>query len=180
MKFDFSSYPISNGAYSERPMSFLDSDRSMALSAIVELALIETGDRSARQRWQKAQLRNLLTYVMQRSNFWRGRLGTRRADSKLSSLPILTRMDVRQQVAQEGSLLRQTDAFQGTPHSTSGTSGLPVQFFVSQMNVQYNNMRYLAQSFIDGKDLSINKTRINPSPRNRGPRSVKLELLPPR
>jgi phenylacetate-coenzyme A ligase PaaK-like adenylate-forming protein len=45
-------------------------------------------------------------------------------------------------------------------NATSGSSGVAVQFHVSQKNVRYNNVRDLAQCFIDGKDLSVNRTRI--------------------
>jgi phenylacetate-CoA ligase len=160
MNLDFSSYPIGAGAYSEKPMSFMDTGPSAMLGAVRELAMIETGNRAARERWQKTQLHNLLTHATQRSSFWRSRLGSRRPDSKLNALPILTRADVRQQVTQEGSLLRPTDALKPVPHGTSGSSGVPVHFFVSQMNVQYNTVRYLAQNFIEGRDLSVNKTQM--------------------
>jgi phenylacetate-CoA ligase len=160
MKFDFSKYPTSNQGYSERPMSFLGADPSSLLGSIFELAVIETGNRIGCERWQKAQLRNLFTHATQRSSFWRNRLVTKRPESKLSALPILTRTDVKQQVAQEGSLLRPTDGLQTFMHATSGSSGVPVKFYVSQMNVQYNQVRSLAQNFIDGKDLSLNKTQI--------------------
>jgi phenylacetate-CoA ligase len=160
MKFDFSSYPLKKAAYSERPMSFLEAGPSAVLGAIFSLAFIETGNRTAREQWQKAQLRNLLKHATQRSGFWRSRLGPKPSDGKLDTLPILTRADVKAQVLNEGSLLGATDGLRTAMHSTSGSSGMPVQFFVSQMNVQYNGARYLAQNFIDGKDLSLNKTRI--------------------
>jgi phenylacetate-CoA ligase len=159
MKVDFSKYPISSRGYSERPMAFLDIGPSKVFGGIFELALIETGSRTARAQWQKTQLRNLLAHATQRSSFWRNRVGAKRSDSKLSALPILTRTDVKQQVEQEGSLLRPTDGLQTSVHATSGSSGIPVQFHLSQMNVQYNNVRYLAQEFMDGKDLSMNRTR---------------------
>jgi len=160
MKVDFSKYPISSRGYSERPMAFLDIGPSKVFGGIFELILIETGSRTARAQWQKTQLRNLLTHATQRSSFWRNRVGAKRSDSKLSALPILTRADVKQQVAQEGSLLRPTDGLQTFMHGTSGSSGVPVQFHVSQMNSQYNLVRQLAQYFMDGNDLSVNRTRI--------------------
>jgi phenylacetate-CoA ligase len=141
-------------------MAFLDIGPSKVFGGIFELALIETGSRTARAQWQKTQLRNLLAHATQRSSFWRSRVAAKRSDSKLSALPILTRTDVKQQVAQEGSLLRPTDGLQTFMNVTSGSSGVAVQFHVSQMNVRYNNVRHLAQYFIDGKDLSVNRTRI--------------------
>jgi phenylacetate-CoA ligase len=160
MKFDFSKYQISDRGYSDKPMSFVNSGPSGILTGIVELALIETGTRTATARWQKAQLKNLLTHTTQRSAFWRAHLGSRRLDAKLGTLPVLTRSDVKQQVEQERSLLRPADGLQTALHTTSGSSGVPTQFYVSQMNTQYNHMRYLAQDFIEGNDLALNRTHI--------------------
>jgi phenylacetate-CoA ligase len=160
MKLDFSSYQINRDAYSARPMSFLDAEPSTVLTVIAQIALIETGDRAARERWQKTQLRNLLGFAIQRSTFWRQRIGSKGSDTKLSALPVLTRNDIKQQVAQEGALLRQSDGISTTAHTTSGSSATPVKFHASQMNAQYNEIRSLAQSFIEGKDLSTNMTRL--------------------
>jgi phenylacetate-coenzyme A ligase PaaK-like adenylate-forming protein len=160
MKFDFSNYPIAGRGYAERPMAFLDIVPGKILGGIVELALIETGNRAARERWQKTQLRNLLTHASQRSSFWRNRLGPRPADSRLDAVAILTRTELRRQVETEGSLLRPSDGLETSTHATSGSSGTPVEFHISQMNGRYNDVRYLAQEFMDGKDLSVNRTSV--------------------
>ncbi len=159
MKFDFSKYPISSQGYSKRPMAFLDIVPGKILGGIAELALIETGDRAAREQWQQVQLRNLLAHAAQRSAFWRNRLGSKLSDAKLGALPILTRTDLKRQVEEEGSLLRPTDGLETSTHGTSGSSGTPVEFYVTLMNVRYNSVRYLAQEFMDGRDLSVNRTR---------------------
>ena len=110
MKFDFSKFPINGEAYSKRSMAFLDLVPGKILGGLVELALIETGSPAARERWQMAQLRNLLAHAAQRSAFWRNRLGPKPSEAKLAALPILTRTELRQQVDEEGSLLRQAMA----------------------------------------------------------------------
>src|SRR6516165_7124508 len=104
MKFDFSKFPINGEAYSNRPMAFLDLVPGKILGGVVELALIETGSPAARERWQMAQLRNLLAHATQRSAFWRNRLGPKPSEAKRAALPILTRTELRQQVEEEGSL----------------------------------------------------------------------------
>ncbi len=112
--------------------------------ALTEIALIETGSRSAREHWQQVQLRNLVSHATQRSAFWRSRIGGRKAsDIDLASLPILTRQDLRTQVAAEGPLLQPADGLSTKPHATSGSSGVPVQFFVSDVNGNYNVIRNL-------------------------------------
>jgi phenylacetate-CoA ligase len=100
-----------------------------------------------------------LAHASKRSAFWRNRLGPKPADSKLAALAILTRTELRQQVETEGSLLRPGDGLEISMHGTSGSSGTPVEFHISQMNGRYNDVRYLAQEFMDGKDLSVNRTR---------------------
>jgi len=164
MKLDFSSYPVRNRAFSEQAMTILDHEPKAALSAIVEMALIETGNPTAREYWQQAQLRNLLKHVSQRSAFWRKRIGERKtSDIELASLPILTRLDVRDQVAAEGALLRAADGIPIKTHATSGSTGTPVQFYVSSINAQYTSVRSNAQFFMEGLDISFNRTRIKPA-----------------
>ena len=84
MIFDFSGYRLRNKAYSEKPMTMLDLEPKAMLSAITEIALIETGSRSAREHWQQIQLRNLVSHATQRSAFWRSRIGDRRARISIS------------------------------------------------------------------------------------------------
>ena len=134
-------------------MTILDPEPRAMLSAITEIALIETGNRSAREHWQQIQLRNLVNNATQRSAFWRARIGSRkRPDIDLAALPILTRQDLRTQVASEGPLLRAADGFSTKPHATSGSSGVPVHFFISDFNTDYNLIRSLAQYFLEGRD----------------------------
>ena len=161
MNFDFTVYPLQNGAYSGRSMTILDRDPKAMLSAITEVALIETGNRSAREHWQRVQLCNLVKHAIQRSGFWRSRIGNRNlSDIDLASLPILTRQDLRQQVALEGPLLRPADGISTDDHATSGSSGIPVRFFISDFNGRYNVIRSIAQYFMEGRDLSLNHTRV--------------------
>lgn len=184
MKFDFSKLPLADRGYCERPMQFLDTAASSAFSAILELTLIETGRRAAWERWQKTQLRNLLTHATQRSPFWRDRLQKKTPDSKLSTLPILTRADVQQQVRLEGSLLRSSDGLESMEHSTSGSTGMPVRFFASGMNTRYNSARTLIYFFSEGKDLSLNYTAIRTAHRENfkgaadSPRGFVVECKP--
>jgi phenylacetate-CoA ligase len=47
-------------------------------------------------------------------------------------------------------------------HSTSGSSGTPVNFFISHMNSDYSQARSLAQYLMEGRDLSLNRVRVRP------------------
>jgi phenylacetate-CoA ligase len=163
MKIDFSQLPLSSAAFSEKPMQFLDPEPKRFLSSVIDLIAIETGRRRARENWQKAQLKNLLKHAHERSPFWRKRLGTKRtSDLELSDLPILTRSDVIRQVKDEGPLLCKEDGLVVSPHSTSGSSGTPVKFFISEMNGYYFQVRSTAQYLMEGRDLSLNRTRFRP------------------
>jgi phenylacetate-CoA ligase len=164
MTFDFSQAPVKNRAFSEKAMTFIDQEPKNFLAAIIDLIAIETGNRTAREYWQKKQLQNLLQHAAQRSEFWRRRIGARKiAGIHLSDLPMLTRSELAKQVETEGSLLPPGGNIPSKKHATSGSSGTPVQFFVSDMNGQYNNVRTMAQYFMEGRDLTLNRTRFKAS-----------------
>jgi len=164
MRLDFSRLPLTNRAFSERPMTFCDPQSISVLSAVIELIAIETGDRKARERWQTAQFRNLLKHAAAKSAFWRKRIGAQHVNKlDLSSLPVLTRILLREQVTNEGSLIP-ANPIDIHKHATSGSTGMPVEFFISQMNAQYNQVRSTAQYFLEGRDLSLNRVRLRPKP----------------
>ena len=168
MRFDFSDVPLRRRAFSEKPMSFIDPALNNLLSAVIDLVAIETGDRHSRDHWQRKQFENLLQHAASRSSFWRKRIETKNTnDISLSSLPILIRSDLTRQFETEGSLLPYSGTIRTTKHATSGSSGAPAQFYVSEMNGHYNNVRSLTQFFIEGRDLTLNKTVFKPSPRIR-------------
>jgi phenylacetate-coenzyme A ligase PaaK-like adenylate-forming protein len=165
MRFDFSTLPLRNRAFSEKPMTFIDQGPKNLLAAIIDVVAIETGNRAAREHWQQKQLQNLLQHAVQRSAFWRQRIGSRKINGiKLSDLPVLTRADASKQVKAEASLLAAGGTIPTQKHSTSGSTGTPVEFFVSEMNEQYANVRSLAQYFMEGRDLSLNRTRLKGVP----------------
>lgn len=164
MQLDFSQVPLRNKAFSEKPMTFIDQAPKNFLAAIIDLVAIETGNRTAREHWQQKQLQNLLQHAAQRSAFWRERIGTKKINEiNLADLPILTRFDVVKQVETEGSLLAHSGTIPIKKHATSGSSGTPVHFFVSEMNSHYNTVRSTAQYFMEGRDLTLNRTRFKPS-----------------
>jgi phenylacetate-coenzyme A ligase PaaK-like adenylate-forming protein len=167
VRLDFSEAPLTNRAFSEKPMSFIDEAPKNTLATISELVAIETGNRTARDHWQHKQLQNLLQHAAQRSPFWRERIGTKRIkDISLSDLPVLTRRDVVKQVETEGTLLP-SGTIPTAKHATSGSTGTPVQFFISEINGRYNEIRTLAQYFMEGRDLTLNRTVFKPSLPNR-------------
>lgn len=160
MRLDFSSLPLKNRAFSDKPMNFIDKVPKEYLSAVIDLAAIETGNRAAREHWQQNQLQNLLAYAAQRSPIWRARIGARRIRGiRLGDLPVQTREDLIAQVEKEGSLARPNETAQLAEHSTSGSTGVPVRFFLTQRNSNYNIVRSITQFFLEGRDFALNRTR---------------------
>ena len=160
MRFDFTSFPFNARAFSDKPMAFGQSEVARFFAAILDLAAVETGPRPARQAWQAAQLRNLLRHATSRSPFWRRRVASGPGAS-LAALPILRRAEVCAQVDSEGALLAAGDRIAVKSHSTSGSSGAPARFFVSAMNGNYNVIRSIAQYFIEGRDLTLNRAVVH-------------------
>jgi phenylacetate-CoA ligase len=163
MRFDFSSLPLRNRAFSQKAMTFIDQEAKTFLSAILDLAAIETGNRIAREFWQQRQLQNLLTHAAERSPIWRRRIGaTKISGIRLTDLPVQTRADVIEQVAKEGALVPLVGPGAAIKHSTSGSSGTPVEFFVTEKSLLINHIRSICQYFLDNVDLSLNLTRVRP------------------
>ncbi len=160
MRLDFSSLPLKNRAFSDKPFTFIDEASKSFLSVILNLAAIETGDRRPRECWQQKQLENLLIHSANRSPTWKKRIGARIVSGiRLGDLPVQSRAEVISQVESEGALMLPKDQMLTKKHSTSGSSGVPVHFFMTTHNSNYNSARSIAQYFMEGRDLSLNRTR---------------------
>ena len=163
MKLDLSQFKLNNRAFSEAPMSFLGPEPQQFLTNVIDVIAVETGNPTATEAWQKSQIRNLLRHAQAQSPFWRKRIGTKALNSiRLTDLPIMTRDDLRSQFASEGSLVKSGAALKATKHSTSGSSGKPVEFYISNFNTHYNSVRSAAQYFMEQRDLTLNRTRLIP------------------
>jgi phenylacetate-CoA ligase len=160
---DLTSKPLTPHAYSEQQYAFLEPGAQKDLSNIVSINLIENGDRVARENWQNRQLTNLLRHAHTRSKFWRRRMPSRMINYGIMKyLPILSRRDIAAQVELEGSLLVEGGDTSQSTYSSTGSTGAPVKVHISGENGYYNNLRSLAQYFIDGLALDENLVRIGP------------------
>lgn len=154
--------PLKTSALSSQPFSFLDQRQHDDLAAIMEIELVENADRVARENWQSRQLGNLLRHARSRSSFWEKRIKPHQVTRDyLSSLPMLGRADVMEQVRTEGSLLGTTKTSKTYP--TSGSTGIAVQVHVTSQNARYNQMRSLAPYIIEGRKLNEPRTWITPA-----------------
>ncbi|MCP8940103.1 hypothetical protein NK718_16370 [Alsobacter sp. SYSU M60028] len=162
---DFSRFPLRPNAFSERPLNIVKPEDKAAFALLMELVLLETGSRAAREAWQKAQLANVLGHAQKRSRFWAARIGPGKASAvKLRKLPEQTRAEVLAQVKGEGPLLTRADGVATKAHFTSGSSGQPVTFHVSEANAIYNEIRSFAQYLMEDRDLRANWVRLKPAP----------------
>ncbi len=163
MKFSFKDRPQNISGYGEQPFAFLEPDAHQTIGHIASIDLIENGDGAARVRWQRKQLGNLFNHAYVRSEFWRQRIpaGVAPQDA-LQRLPILSRKDIAMQVQQEGSLFHDKKQRKLPTYETTGSTGTPLKVFVCEQNGYYNEVRGLAQFFIDNLSLDANRVEIKP------------------
>lgn len=139
-------------ALSDRPHEILKGGERRILSALMETILLEAADRDVREKWQASQVANIVRHAHARSAFWRSRLTPLPVTpNDFARLPALTRQDLIRQVETEGSLIQPHDGLKVHRHRTSGSSGTPVQFFVTDANENYNIVRTQMQSVLTGQ-----------------------------
>lgn len=159
----FSSQSFRSDGFSKNPFRFLEPPVASELAFITQVALVENGAPSARERWQRDQLANLLSHARAKSAFWRARISDARKDlDSLASIPVLTRSELRTQCESEGSLVHSPGGAQPMSYATTGSTGQPVKVFVTAENAFYNGCRSLAQYFINDVSLNANRVKIGP------------------
>lgn len=162
MDFNYLNNNMKKTAYSKRPLSILDPAERDAFAFVMEITLLETGARSSWEQWQHQQLFALISHAKKRSNFWKRRVGDKIPNLKsLKTLPILTRKDVIKQVSLEGALLTKADKIGVSKNSSSGSSGTPVEFYVTTVNGRYNAVRGIAQDFMEQRNLRENRVKVS-------------------
>ena len=162
MPIDYIDRPLIRSAYSTNRFTFLDAEVSSVMANILAVDLIENGDRSELEHWQRNQLTNLLRHAHARSGFWRARMPDRLINASIfERLPVLDRDQLASQVKAEGCLIANqlNSAFQ--TNRTSGSTGKPMEIYSSSENAYYNGLRTLAQYFINGLSFDKNRTRIS-------------------
>ena len=161
MALDLSRLPLTAAALSSQPMTLCEPGLISALAPLIDMIALEGAPRERRAAWQARQLANLLGHAGLRSAFWRARIAGRSpAALPLSGLPVLTRAELRAQVETEGALFRPADRTPVRRHATSGSSGAPVSFFLTELNARFTQLRSLAQYLIEDRDLTLNKTQV--------------------
>lgn len=123
---------------------------------IADVGLILTLERAPPAVWQAFQtksLQRLLAFVVQASPAWRDRLRRNGPVSRQTQLPILERAEFRRLVESHGALPLPAAHGDALPHSTSGSTGMPVRFFVSQHSLRVVRNHFHADHPRHGRDL---------------------------
>ena len=162
-------------AFSEKPFTFLDPQAHDNLAAIIEINLIENGNRASRENWRLKQLNNLFEFATKESKFWNTRIPAHLASfNDLKNIPILSRGEVNSQVSSEGSLMKKFISSDSQIYSSSGSTGTAVKVYSCPQNGRYNEIRSMAQYFFEERYLNDNRTFIKPADGNQHLRSENI------
>jgi len=156
---DLSTQKLQTKAFSTAPVTIADPATFGPLAKILEIDLLEHGDPAAGNAWVRQQVFNLLTHARVHSKFWAKRLD-RKAPHDLTRAPVLSRRDLVEQVAAEGCLPLGGAHGGAQEHTTSGSTGIVTRFFISDMNVAYNQLRGLAQYLFESQCLALNFVKL--------------------
>jgi phenylacetate-CoA ligase len=150
---NFSKHPVDPPAFSRDRFSILTPEAKSRFGLMMEIILLETSPRAAREAWQAEQLENLVRHAIDRSAYWSEAFkGVKRKTGRLGGLPAFTRDELNRQVRSEGALLSARDGVETVLHSTSGSTGHAARFHVLEPNAVYTSVRNEAQLLIYGTD----------------------------
>jgi phenylacetate-CoA ligase len=156
-------FHIKTNAFSNQPFSFVSGEAHADLATLLEIDLLENGSLPALHTWQNTQVLNLLKFAYTRSHFWKNRLPPSLSSaSPLEGIAPLTRYQLNDQVSSEGCLFQQGNHRVKT-YASSGSTGIPVKVHAAPQNGRYNELRSLAQYFIEQRSLHENRTFIKPA-----------------
>ena len=125
---------------------------------------LERGPRALQHDFQRRALARLLAHLRGASPWWRQRLAGVPAEvdpEDMASLPIMSRADFRE-FHEAGAPLPLPPSHGTTlQHSTSGTSGIPVRFHLSDLATRLVKHQYEADHERQGRDLHKRRLIIN-------------------
>ncbi|MBK8073146.1 MAG: hypothetical protein IPK34_14565 [Ramlibacter sp.] len=117
------------------------------------IQVLERGPAALHQAVQRQALQRLLAHARQSSPWWRDWLAGSQLHI-LARLPVLQREQLRASVADAGGPLPMPPAHGGARKGlTSGSSGVPVDFYVSALAQRVSDSHYLADHARHGRDL---------------------------
>lgn len=126
---------------------------SDTLRAFAIIEAVENGTTKQRKDYQRERIAWLLDHAHAHSPFWAERIPAGR--SALWRLPVLSKAELRAQVAAEGALpVPPEHGAVGTAH-TSGSTAEPLKLHVTMLNGHYNQARFAFDDIASGRDLTL-------------------------
>ena len=112
----------------------LDASVAVLLVDTRWVAHLDRQPHAAAQGWQRARLAALLTHAARHSPWWRQRLAGLGARITLADLPVMSREQYRASIEAAGGPLPLPPEHGSPIHeATSGSAGLPVEFYTSSL-----------------------------------------------
>jgi phenylacetate-CoA ligase len=116
------------------------------------------------QAWQRRRLGRLLGHAARQSGWWRERLSPFLGDRgvTLGDLPLMSRQQYRESIETAGGALSMP-AEHGAAHkqSTSGSTGVPVEFFTSTLLARLLVAQWYYDDARQGRDRSLLRVEIS-------------------
>jgi phenylacetate-CoA ligase len=132
-------------------------DRELA-ELLVDSQIIRFYERQPHQTvrdFQARQIMNLLSHASEHSEWWRERLGRGQTNGNIDfdAIPIMSRIEYRESIeTQRGPLVLPTEQGSSFKNTTSGSSGVALEFFYSALSGRINRNHYHADSIRQNLD----------------------------
>lgn len=123
------------------------------IRAFALIERVEHGLPRERRLFQEERIAAVTAHARRHSAFWRARLPS--GQRPLGALPVLTRAELRRQVAEEGALPLPPEHGEARENTTSGATSEPLRFFVSTLNGDYNRARYAFDDIAGDRRLDL-------------------------
>jgi phenylacetate-CoA ligase len=114
-------------------------------------------------QFQQQRISKLIQHAIAHSPWWREHLGSVVGQrTAFTSLPLLDRQQYRASVESIGGPLPlPKDHGTAQKNSTSGSSGVPVEFYVSMLSVRMNNSHFFFDEKRQGRPLSLTRAELS-------------------
>ncbi|MES2975116.1 MAG: AMP-binding protein [Pseudomonadota bacterium] len=142
------------------------------IADVAMICSLEQAPRELQLEFQARLLQRLVLFAQQASPLWRDWLagvdGARLDAAAMQSLPVMERTKFRELAEAGGALPVPREHGSVSPHSTSGSTGQPVAFHVSQFSLRLVRHHYMADARRHGRNQMLRRaalgSRTDPHP----------------
>jgi phenylacetate-CoA ligase len=127
------------------------------------IAFLDAQPHARAAAWQRQRLSQLLTHAAAHSPWWHRRLSNVAARQvALEDLPLMSREHYRESIEAAGGPLQMPAAHGAAhKHSTSGSSGVPVEFFTSALLARLLTAEWYHDDQRQGRDPDLSRAEIS-------------------